>query len=90
MIHTEALPRRRTVVRRGTVETNMPASLHVEVREVLAAAPYAELRRIGCDVLDGTATLRGSVRSFFLKQMAQHLVGQVRDIELVKNELQVI
>ena len=59
------------------------------VRERLQQSPYRALQSIGCNVHDRTVTLTGCVRSYFLKQMAQHLVGELEGIERVRNELSV-
>lgn len=58
-------------------------------RGELARSPYQSLHSVECAVENGTAVLRGRVRSYFLKQMAQHLVAQTRGIHRVHNELHV-
>jgi hypothetical protein len=59
------------------------------VREQLEQSPYRALQSVGCNVQGATVTLTGRVRSFYMKQMAQHLVGQLQGIERVNNELSV-
>ncbi|MBX3443942.1 MAG: BON domain-containing protein [Planctomyces sp.] len=59
------------------------------VRQQLESAPYRALKSLAFDVQGRTVTLRGQVRSFFMKQMAQHIIGQLDGIEGVRNELQV-
>jgi osmotically-inducible protein OsmY len=59
------------------------------VRDRLIQSPYRALHYVVCDVRGGTVTLTGNVRSYFLKQMAQHLVCDLRGIDRVRNELSV-
>jgi len=50
---------------------------------------YAILRTVRCDFHEGVLTLRGHVPSYYLKQIAQTLVGQLDHVELVENRLEV-
>jgi osmotically-inducible protein OsmY len=45
--------------------------------------------RIECYDHEGVVTLRGRVPSYYLKQVAQELVGRVPGVEVVSNHLEV-
>jgi osmotically-inducible protein OsmY len=72
----------------GSVSLAHP-ELHQVVRQSLAESPYRGLREVDFHVRGKTVRLMGQVRTYFLKQMAQHIVGQLRGIETVENELNV-
>lgn len=63
--------------------------VHQAVESQLQRSPYRALRFVACQIHEGTAVLTGKVPSFFLKQMAQHLVGQTQGVKRVRNELSV-
>lgn len=50
---------------------------------------YRDLRGLRCEYQDGTATIRGHVGSYFLKQMAQAVVGRVPGVTCINNQLHV-
>jgi len=56
----------------------------------LRQSPYIELRRISCCVREGVLTLFGSVPSYYLKQMAQNVVGRLPGVQGVENCLEVV
>jgi len=66
---------------------------HVEAvtsaRQRLHQSPYRGLRSISLDVNGNTMVLSGQVRTFFLKQMAQHLLGDYTGAWEIRNELRV-
>lgn len=55
----------------------------------LRATSYAPIHGIVCDVVEGIATLRGEVPSFFHKQIAQNIARHVPGIRDVVNTLDV-
>jgi osmotically-inducible protein OsmY len=55
----------------------------------LEASPYRALRRIASDFHEGVVTLRGQVRSFHMKQMAQEEAAHVPGVEAIVNRLEV-
>ena len=57
------------------------------VMEQLAGGSYAVLRNVECFEQEGRIVLRGSVPSFFLKQMAQSIVAKVPGVATVDNQL---
>lgn len=56
----------------------------------LAASHYYELRCVNCDMLAGRLVLTGRVSSFYLKQIAQTIVGRVVGVSEVDNQLEVV
>jgi len=57
--------------------------------ERLHQSPYRGLRGVGLAVNGNTMVLTGQVRTFFLKQMAQHLLGDISGSWEIKNNLRV-
>ena len=55
----------------------------------LQASPYAALRSIGCEFHEGVLVLRGRVRTYFLKQMAQETVRTLDGVGLIVNVVEV-
>ena len=55
----------------------------------LHESPYRGLRSVALDVSGNTMVLTGQVRTFFLKQMAQHLLGDYSPSWEIKNNLRV-
>lgn len=56
------------------------------VRQILAASPHSELRRLQVEQHGNRFFLRGNVGSFYAKQMAQESVRcAVRGLRLVNN-----
>ena len=64
-------------------------SVLAEVLERFYRSPYQELHHIVCDFHDGVLTLRGSVPSAFLKQIAQSIVFSMERIDAINNRLEV-
>jgi len=58
-------------------------------RQRLHQSPYRGLRSISLDVNGNTIVLTGQVRTFFLKQMAQHLLGEYSDAWEIRNDVRV-
>jgi osmotically-inducible protein OsmY len=50
---------------------------------------YRELHDVACDFFEGVLTLRGSVPSFYLKQVAQSLVLHLDGVQELNNRLEV-
>ncbi|QDT54846.1 hypothetical protein Pan44_28840 [Caulifigura coniformis] len=57
--------------------------------ERLHQSPYRGLRGVALGVNGNTMVLTGQVRTFFLKQMAQHLLGDYTDAWEIRNEVRV-
>jgi hypothetical protein len=57
---------------------------------LLRESPYPEIRGVSCRFHEGVLTLRGQVPSYFLKQIAQTVVGGMDDIGEVNNQVEVV
>lgn len=56
---------------------------------ILSNSPYLSLRSVKCNYEGGNVTLRGEVPTFYLKQLAQSLVGGMVRPENILNLVQV-
>ncbi len=75
---------------RNRVEKVPAEPLTHSVRETLHSSPYRGLRSVELVVAeDDKVVLSGQVRTYFLKQMAQHLAAAVVGFERIRNELRV-
>jgi len=61
----------------------------VAARALLRSSGYHLLRTLQCQVSNGVVTIRGTVPSFFLKQMAQEEVLKLAHVREVKNLVEV-
>ena len=52
--------------------------------------PYLALKNVQCDFHEGVLTLRGCLPTYYLKQMAQAVVGPISGIHRVVNEIEVM
>jgi osmotically-inducible protein OsmY len=50
---------------------------------------YQALTGISCDFHDGVAVLRGAVPTFYLKQVAQSVVGKLDEVKQIDNRIHV-
>lgn len=66
-----------------------PDSRGAEVASRLAASGYPSLRNVHCQCRDGVMVLSGTVRSYYLKQMAQTVAGKTDGVGRVENQLEV-
>lgn len=60
-----------------------------QVHGALQKSPYFSPSRFNIEAEDGNVRLRGTVKSFFQKQMAQELVRRVDGVQRIENQLQV-
>jgi osmotically-inducible protein OsmY len=72
-----------------------PLSRRPEIIEARAAfrlrqSPYADIRRVTCAFHEGMLSLRGRVRSYYLKQIAQTVVLEMEGVDEIRNQLEVI
>ena len=75
----------------GGRDTSPPVeSESLEVERALRGSSHCGLRRVRCSIVDGSVTLSGEVASFYLKQIAQTIVGRLPQVRQVKNELHVV
>ena len=54
-----------------------------------ATNAYLALKNISCEFRDGVLTLRGSLPSYYLKQVAQEAVVATEGVERVENHIEV-
>ncbi|HXT61066.1 MAG TPA: BON domain-containing protein [Pirellulales bacterium] len=59
------------------------------VSSVLEQSPHVPHRNLRFEASQGQVVLRGVVRSYYQKQMAQEAVGNVEGVEAVENQLEV-
>lgn len=59
------------------------------VRDSLATTGYRVLQDIDVELIRGTLVLRGTVPSFYLKQLAQHAARDLPEVQEIQNQLQV-
>lgn len=64
--------------------------LSYRVHFVLSRNPYLGNRQIQFEVIDQDIILKGSVRSYYQKQMAQESLRKVQGIRRILNELDVL
>ena len=65
--------------------TEFAQRLHSE----LAGNPYVGRRNLRFEASDGRVVLRGTVRTFYEKQMAQEVVRRIDGVEEVDNRVEV-
>jgi hypothetical protein len=70
-------------------QANRPEVVANSALQRLHESPYRGLRSVALDVSGNTMVLTGQVRTFFLKQMAQHLLGDYSPSWEIKNNLRV-
>jgi osmotically-inducible protein OsmY len=55
----------------------------------LRSNPYLALKNVSCEYREGVLTLRGSLPSYYLKQMAQTAVARLDGVQRIVNEIEV-
>jgi osmotically-inducible protein OsmY len=63
--------------------------LFEKIHEALTSNPHVPSRAVSVEAADGRVVLKGSVRSFFQKQMAQEAIRRVDGVESIENLLEV-
>jgi osmotically-inducible protein OsmY len=80
------------------VTTNEQPARHEKRKEVveaqaqalLRASNYLAIRHVSCEFHEGVLTLRGSVPSYYLKQVAQSVViSRLKGVAIINNRLEV-
>jgi hypothetical protein len=74
---------------RPTPAVGRDEQLLAAARNKLRASGYLLLGTVICEVVDGIITVRGSVPTFYLKQVAQEVLLQVASDQGVRNRLEV-
>jgi osmotically-inducible protein OsmY len=67
----------------------LSAPLCDRIHEALTTSPYVPTRQVRVETADGRVVLKGNVKSFFQKQMAQEAVRRVDGVERIDNLLEV-
>ncbi len=65
-------------------------SMSLEVERALHGSSHCGLRAVRCHYADGRVTLSGEVVSYYLKQVAQTIVGRMPQVQRVYNQLRVV
>jgi osmotically-inducible protein OsmY len=60
------------------------------VRSAFQESNYQAIREVSCEFHSGVVTLRGTVPTFFLKQVAQHIAGKLMTVSRIDNRLEVV
>jgi osmotically-inducible protein OsmY len=63
--------------------------LHKLVDEALNQSPYFARRGLRFEAQEGHVVLRGTVRSYYHKQMAQEILRRVNGVRRIDNHLEV-
>src|SRR5262245_40139893 len=67
------------------------ASIQEVAERALRSGPYPALKKLSCDYQGGVLVLRGCLPSYYLKQIAQEVVGhQVQGMDRLDNQIQVV
>jgi osmotically-inducible protein OsmY len=69
--------------------THAPAPLFDRIHSALSTNPYVPNRQVSVETAEGRVVLKGSVGSFFQKQMAQEAIRRVDGVQLIDNLLEV-
>lgn len=67
--------------------TSAPAPLLHRIDAALRGSPYLSGRNISVECHEGDVTLRGTVPSYYHKQMAQEAVRGIGDVGAIRNWL---
>ena len=85
----EVLSDRMTRGRFDKVGTRTVSNVGGLVEKQLRESAYLDLRFVSCQFCDGVVTLSGRVPSYYLKQVAQTVVGKLDQVDQVVNNLDV-
>lgn len=64
-------------------------SLDTRVHHALNESPYLVRRKLRFETSEGRVVLRGTVASYFQKQMAQEALRRIEGVEAIENQLEV-
>lgn len=59
------------------------------LEEAISRSPHLFGRKLGYEADAGTVVLKGTVTSYFQKQMAQEAIRRVDGVQLIDNQLEV-
>ncbi len=60
-----------------------------QIHDALTTNPYVPGRQLQFEATDGRVVLKGNVRSFFQKQMAQEAILRIDGVQTIDNLLEV-
>ena len=60
------------------------------VERCLRSNSHSALSNISCDCLGGVVLLRGSLPTYYLKQVAQEVVSHLAGVEQIDNQIEVV
>jgi osmotically-inducible protein OsmY len=63
--------------------------LFEQIHEALVSSPHVPIREVRVEAAEGRVVLKGCVRSFFQKQMAQEAIRRIDGVESIENLLEV-
>jgi osmotically-inducible protein OsmY len=63
--------------------------LFERINAALMSNPHVPSRQVSVEAADGHVVLKGSVRSFFQKQMAQEAIRRIDGVQRIENLLEV-
>jgi osmotically-inducible protein OsmY len=66
-----------------------PSQLHDVVSTAIANHPHLPLRRMKVEAGEGRVVLKGTVRSYYHKQMAQEMLRRIDGVQAIENHLEV-
>lgn len=69
--------------------THAPAPLFDRIHRALSTNPYVPSRQVSVEAAEGRVVLKGSVGTFFQKQMAQEAIRRVDGVQMIDNLLEV-
>ena len=70
------------------MQTASPTLDH-RVLHALSESPYLHRRKLRFETSEGRVVLRGTVGSYFQKQMAQEALRRVEGVAMIENNLEV-
>lgn len=88
----ESYPQKTTPVHNAYVEAEMESAgmeIDQELEQAIENAPHLNRRMLRFEHHSGQVTLRGTVTSYFQKQMAQEAIRSVSGVHGIQNELEV-
>jgi osmotically-inducible protein OsmY len=71
------------------MNNDLSVRLTERVHDAIRHNPYLAQRNLRCETDSGRVVLRGKVKSYFQKQMAQEVIRQIDGIRAIENQLEV-
>ena len=73
----------------STATATLSRPLFEQIHEALTTNPHVPSQKVRVEAADGRVVLKGNVRSFFQKQMAQEAIRRIDGVEQIENLLEV-